>query len=321
MSASELLIIGRTGQLALSLAERAAGRGITFQTVGRPEVDLLEPGPLGDAVARSGAATIVNVAAYTAVDQAEKEVQIAERVNAQAPGAIASAAHSRGARFVQISTDYVFDGAKVEPYDEDDATAPLGVYGRTKLAGEENVRAVLARHVILRTSWVYSPFGRNFVKTMLMLAETHPELRVVDDQIGTPTCALDLADAILMMVERWRDEPDMGLGATYHLAGGGTATSWAGFAHEIFCVSARLGGPRAEVAPIKTSQWPTPAQRPSNSALASDRFAAMFGYRAPDWRQSVAACVDRLLREATFHGAHNVPPSSLLQTGRGGKRC
>jgi dTDP-4-dehydrorhamnose reductase len=290
------LVIGRNGQLALSLAERAAARGIDLAFAARPDLDLADPDSLRRAVLGSGAPVIVNAAAHTAVDQAEDEPEAAHALNAIAPGLLAEAARETGARLIHVSTDYVFDGSGERPWTEADETGPRSVYGRSKLAGEEAVRAALPDHVILRTAWVYSPFGRNFVKTMLALAETRDSLTVVGDQVGNPTSALDIADGILAVIEGWRADPARGLGATYHLAGAGE-TSWADFAREIFALSRARGGPFAEVTDIATVDWPAKAPRPLNSRLSSDLFAQTFGYRAPDWRQSLAGVVERLLAE------------------------
>ncbi|HEY0412887.1 MAG TPA: dTDP-4-dehydrorhamnose reductase [Allosphingosinicella sp.] len=294
---SGVLVVGRDGQLALSLAERAAAAGVVLSFVGRPEIDLLEPGTLRRAIRDAAPEVIVNAAAYTAVDQAEDEPEAAAAVNAAAPRAIAEAARAAGARFIHVSTDYVFDGTGDRPWREDDPTAPAGVYGRTKLAGEEAVREILRGHAIVRTAWVYSPFGRNFVKTMLSVAEARSELRVVGDQVGNPTSALDLADGLLAMLAAWRQEPRLGLGATYHLAGTGSA-SWADFARAVFALSGARGGPTADVEAIVTAEWPAKAPRPLNSRLSSDRFAATFGYRAPPWRESLERVIGRLLPDA-----------------------
>lgn len=291
---SGILVLGRAGQLALSLAERAPDHGLALAFTGRPEADLADPDSLRRAVRESGAEVIVNAAAHTAVDQAEDEPDAAHALNVTGPLALAEAARGAGARLVHVSTDYVFDGTGERPWREDDPTGPRSVYGRTKLEGEEAVRRALADHAILRTAWVYSPFGRNFVRTMLAVAETRPRLTVVGDQVGNPTCALDIADGILTMIRTWRDEPARGLGATYHLAGTGS-TSWADFAREIFARSAAFGGPSAEVEAIATADWPAKAPRPLNSRLDSSRFAATFGYRAPRWQESLAPVVARLL--------------------------
>jgi dTDP-4-dehydrorhamnose reductase len=288
------LVIGRSGQLALSLAERAPAHGLDLSFAARPDIDLADPDSLRRAVLASGAPVVINAAAYTAVDQAEDEPEAAHAANALAPAVLAEAARETGARLIQVSTDYVFDGSGERPWTEADATGPRSVYGRSKLAGEEAVRAALPDHVILRTAWVYSPFGKNFVKTMLGLAETRETLTVVGDQVGNPTSALDIADGILAALGAWREDSALGLGATYHLAGTG-ATSWADFAREIFALSRALGGPSAEVSDIATADWPAKAPRPLNSRLSSDLFAETFGYRAPPWRGSLASVVERLL--------------------------
>lgn len=290
------LVIGRSGQLALSLAERAKAEGRPLVLVGRPDVDLEDPDSLRHALLSSGAGIVINAAAYTAVDQAEDEPDRAWAQNAEAPRILAEAARDVGALLIHVSTDYVFDGSGEVPRRESDPTGPAGVYGRTKLAGEEAIRAILPGHAIVRTAWVYSPFGRNFVKTMLDLARTRPGLRVVGDQVGNPTSALDLAEGLLAMVSAWEREPDRGAGATYHLAGTGSA-SWAEFAREIFALSAALGGPSASVEAIATADWPAKAPRPLNSRLDSSLFAETFGYCAPDWRESLALVVERLLAE------------------------
>jgi dTDP-4-dehydrorhamnose reductase len=289
------LVIGRSGQLALSLAERAPAHGLDLDFAARPDIDLADPDSLRRAVLGSGAPVIVNAAAHTAVDQAEDEPEAAHALNAAAPGVLAQAAREAGARLIHVSTDYVFDGSGERPWTEADATGPRSVYGRSKLAGEEAVRAALPDHVILRTAWVYSPFGKNFVRTMLALAETRGALTVVGDQVGNPTSALDIADGILAVIEGWRTDAARGLGATYHLAGTG-ATSWADFAREIFALSRARGGPSAEVSDIATADWPARAPRPLNSRLSSDLFAETFGYRAPPWRESLATVVDRLVK-------------------------
>jgi dTDP-4-dehydrorhamnose reductase len=290
------LVIGRSGQLALSLAERAKAEGRPLVFVGRPDVDLEDPDSLRHALLSSGAGIVINAAAYTAVDQAEEEPDRAWAQNAEAPRTLAEVARDVGARLVHVSTDYVFDGSGDAPRREDEPVGPASVYGRTKLAGEEAIRAILPGHAIVRTAWVYSPFGRNFVKTMLDLARTRPGLRVVGDQVGNPTSALDLADGLLALVRAWEREPDRGAGATYHLAGTGS-TSWAEFAREIFALSAERGGPSASVEAIATADWPAKASRPLNSRLDSTLFAETFGYQAPPWQESLALVVERLLAE------------------------
>jgi dTDP-4-dehydrorhamnose reductase len=292
---SGILVIGRGGQLASSLAERAEGRGLTLSSAGRPDVDLRHEESLRRCIGTSGAAIVINAAAYTAVDQAEDEPDLAEAVNAVAPRLMAEAARDAGARLIHVSTDYVFDGGGDRPRTEADPTAPLGIYGRTKLRGEEAVRDTLPGHAIVRTAWVYSPFGRNFVKTMLAAAQVRPELRIVDDQFGNPTSALDLADGLLAIAERWQAAPHEAPGGTFHLAGTGS-TSWAGFAREVFALSRACEGPSAEVVGIATSDWPAKAPRPLNSRLSSDLFERSFGYRAPEWQESLKGVVERLVR-------------------------
>lgn len=290
----KLLVTGREGQLARSLAERAAGsEGVELVTLGRPELDLERPETIAAAIARVAPDVVINAAAYTAVDQAEDEPDLAGRVNAEAPGHLAAAAAKVGARFVQISTDYVYDGSGDRPYTEDAPTGPLGVYGRTKLAGEEAARAACPDAVIVRTAWVYSPFGRNFLRTMMTLAESRDVLTVVGDQFGNPTGALDIADGLLTLVSRWKTSPRTALGGTYHLAGTGS-TSWAGFAAEIMDRCCALGLPAAAVTPIASADWPTRAIRPGNSRLDSSAFARDIGYAAPRWQDSVADVVRRL---------------------------
>lgn len=296
-----ILVLGRQGQLARSLAERAPDHGLSLAFTGRPDADLDDRDSLRRAVRESGAGVIVNAAAHTAVDQAEDEPDLALALNVGGPEALAEAARETGARLIHVSTDYVFDGSGERPWRENDPTGPRSVYGRTKLQGEGAIRAILPEHAILRTAWVYSPFGRNFVKTMLGAAETRPELRVVGDQVGNPTSALDLADGILTMIAAWQTEPALGLGQTYHLAGTGS-TSWSEFAREIFALSRAQGGPSAEVEAIATADWPARAPRPLNSRLDSGRFAETFGYRAPPWQESLAVVVERLLAERAKAG-------------------
>lgn len=291
----KILVTGRSGQLARALGERSAGRPREqWRFAARPEFDLLQPDSIRRTVERVRPDLIVNTAAYTAVDQAESDLAEAEAANAAAPGVLAAAARNIGARLIHLSTDYVFDGTSPEPYREDAPTAPINAYGRTKLAGEEAVRAELAEHLIVRTAWVYSPWGRNFVKTMLGLAGTRDRLNVVSDQLGCPTSALDLADGLLAAVTAWKSDPARGLGETCHLAGTGE-TSWAGLAEAVFAVSAEHGGPSAEVTAVTADQWPTPAARPANSRLDSRKYRDAFGYAAPPWRVSVAAVVEKLL--------------------------
>ena len=287
------MVTGRDGQVVRSLFARAASHPeLEIVALGRPELDLADLAGIAPAIAASRPDILVSAAAYTAVDKAEDEPELAHRINAEAAGELARAARAVGAPIIHLSTDYVFDGALDRPYIETDPTNPLGVYGRSKLDGEMAVRAAQPDHLILRTAWVYSPFGRNFVKTMLTLAETRNRLGVVDDQHGNPTSALDIADAILRIAERWQSGART-YGA-FHFTGSGE-TTWCGLAREVFRVSRELDGPFAEVDAIPTAAYPTRARRPANSRLDSSRFAAAFDHRAPAWQASVAETVRQLL--------------------------
>ena len=285
-----ILLTGREGQVAQGLREKVSEwPELELIPAGRPEVDLAEPGSVARVIRAVSPDLVINAAAYTAVDQAEDEPDLALRVNADAAGEAAAAARNVNAAIVHLSTDYVFDGQANIPYDEDSPTDPLLIYGRSKLAGEEAVRAANPDHIILRTAWVYSPFGRNFVRTMVAAARDRDVLNVVDDQHGSPTSALDLADAILAIARQW--PPDSG--RTYHLAGSGSA-SWFQLAEAVMANCQRLGLPAAEVHPITTADWPTRAVRPAYAVLDCTKIERDLGIRLPDWRDSVAATVERL---------------------------
>jgi dTDP-4-dehydrorhamnose reductase len=236
----------------------------------------------------------VNAAAYTAVDQAETEPEVAFAVNAEGAGEVAFEAREVGAPVIQISTDYVFDGRATQPYREDSATGPVNVYGQSKLAGEEAVRSANPQHLIFRTSWVFSPFGANFLKTMLRVASERDEVRVVSDQIGCPTSAHGLARAILEPLRAWRSGRTTGQGDTYHFASAG-ACSWSGFAEEIFRASSEAGGPAAQVVPITTDEYPTIAKRPGYSVLDTSKFTRDFNLALPNWQNEVREAVRRLV--------------------------
>ena len=236
---------------------------------------------------------VVNLAAYTAVDRAESEPAAAHAVNCAGAANVAAACARRGTPLIHLSTDYVFDGDKRGAYVEDDSVNPLGVYGRTKEAGERAVREALPRHVILRTSWVYGAFGQNFVKTMLRLGAERPVLRVVADQHGSPTAAADIAAALVAITARL-GEPDPPWG-TYHFAGGGGVTTWHGFAEAIFALAAPRLGPMPRVEAIATADYPTAARRPANSVLDCAKIARAFGVAAPPWRESLARVVAELV--------------------------
>lgn len=290
-----IAVTGRTGQVVQSLLARAAAAGVAVIPVGRPELDLEQPASTLQALAAVEPDCIVNAAAYTAVDRAEAEPDLAMRVNGFGAGAVAAAAAAFGVPLIQISTDYVFDGTAARPWRESDATAPLGAYGRSKLAGEQSVAASTDDYAILRTAWVYSPYGGNFVKTMLRLAETRDELGVVADQLGSPTSAPDLAEAIIAVGKALVARPrDAALRGVFHAAGTGEA-SWAELAEAVFAASAALGGPDARVKRIATADYPTPARRPANSRLDCSLLAERHGLRLPPWQESVRTCVAELL--------------------------
>lgn len=289
-------MIGQSGQVAQSLAELAAGRpDISF--AGRPEVDLAKPGSAAQLIAERRPALVINAAAYTAVDRAEEEGRLAFRINAEAVAEIGTAAAAIGAPVIHPSTDYVFAGTAPGAVQEVEPIAPINSYGASKAAGEAALREAQADHLILRTSWVYSRFGSNFVRTMLRLAGERDEVRVVADQRGCPTSAHDLAAALLDLADRRLGGEGAGWGATYHLAGSG-ACSWAELAEQVFAVSGSLGGPVARIVPIPTSEFPTPARRPINSELDCSAIAERFGLRLPPWRESVPSSVAALLGKA-----------------------
>jgi dTDP-4-dehydrorhamnose reductase len=290
----KILVTGSQGQLVQSLIERGAGfPGLSLRAAGRPDLDLEDPASIERVVRAEAPDVIVNAAAYTKVDQAEDEPDRAFRINAAAAGELAAAARKAGARLIQISTDYVFDGDADVPYTEEARTNPLGVYGRSKLEGEELVRSETPDHLIVRTAWVYSPFGQNFVKTMMRLGRDRDSLSVVADQHGNPSSALDLADGLLTAISVWRQDSRRGLGETFHLAGSGPAT-WFEFAEHILAECKRLGISSATVCPISTEDWPTKAARPRNSMLDCAKFVRSFDFRAPDWRQSASETIKRL---------------------------
>ena len=289
----KVLVTGTEGQLARSLAERARLHPeFDLIACGRPELDLELPGSAAKTIGEAAPDIVINAAAYTAVDQAEDEPERAFRINAEAAGEVAEAAARARAAVIQLSTDYVFDGRARDPYREDSPVDPLGAYGRSKLAGEERVRGANPRHAIVRTAWVYSPFGRNFLRSIVAAAGVRDRLTVVDDQRGSPSSALDLADGLLAMIKAGGE-----WGETYHLAGRGTA-SWCEFAREIMDQCEANGLPHVPVDPIRTEDWPTPAQRPRNSVLDSSKFEQAFAFAMSDWRASTREVVKRLARDA-----------------------
>ncbi len=292
-----ILITGGTGQLARALAA-AAPQGLSAQVVGRPAFDFDQPDTLAAVFAEAAPSLVVNAAAYTAVDAAEDEAEAAYRANRDGPARLAALCAGSGIPLIHVSTDYVFDGRKGAPYVETDPTAPQGVYGASKLAGEQAALAGCTRAIVLRTSWVYSPVGRNFVRTMLAVAQRTDRLRVVADQVGCPTTAADLADAILAIVTRiTRDGWDNAYAGVYHAAGTGW-TSWHGLATATFEEAARHGARLPTVDPITTADWPTKAARPADSRLDCGKLHAVFGVRLPEWRTSLARTIDAIFTSA-----------------------
>lgn len=288
-----VLVLGSSGQVAMALAALRAP-GFEVVCAGRPALDLTVPSTIDAAIAAHAPDAIINAAAYTAVDRAESEPDAAHALNAAGAEAAARAARRAGCAFIHISTDYVFDGRKPSPYREDDATNPLSVYGQSKRAGELAVIAAHPDAIILRTSWVYAAHGANFVRTMLRLAGEGKDVRVVDDQIGAPTSAGAIADAIgaLLHQIQGRTLPARGI---FHLTCRGE-TSWCGFARAIFAASAARGGPATAVTPISTAEYPTAAHRPANSRLDCTRLFHTFGIRLPDWRAALEPVMDTLVR-------------------------
>jgi dTDP-4-dehydrorhamnose reductase len=301
----KIVIVGRNGQLAWEANQRFQGLGQVI-CVGRPELDLLDLNGVRKEIRRIKPTVIVNTAAYTAVDQAESEPEAAMKINSEAPAVIADEAKQLGALFITYSTDYVFDGKSATPYSESDPTAPLNVYGASKLSGERAVEAVSGNHLIFRTSWVYGARGKNFLKTILKLAAERPELRIVDDQVGAPTWSRDLADATRKIIEQLatKSEPENipigeALGdrrGIYHMTATGSV-SWCGFATAILEEIGKRGlssGTLAKLVPIPSSEYPTPAARPHNSRLCNDKLKNAFGVMLPPWRESLAAVMDEL---------------------------
>lgn len=292
-----LVVTGLKGQVVTSLVERGAGRAI-IAPLGRPEVDIADPASVEAAITRAEPDAIISAAAYTAVDKAELEPELAMRVNGAGAGAVAATAAKLGVPRLHLSTDYVFDGTLDRPYVETDPTGPTGAYGRSKLAGERAVLERAPNSAVLRTAWVYSPFGANFVRTMLQLAETREEIGVVADQIGNPTSAIDIADAALAIAAKLCVDASPALRGVFHMSGQGEA-SWADFAEAIFAASGRDGRPVPRVKRIATADYPTPARRPANSRLDNSRLKRIYGLALPEWRASLADCVARLNREGS----------------------
>lgn len=284
-----ILLLGAGGQLG-KLLERRLQPQVALT---RAELDLADAEAVRAAIRGAEPEILINAAAYTAVDRAEQEQEVAHKVNAVAPGVMAQEMAARNGWLIHYSTDYVFEGAGVQPWRETDPTGPLNVYGQSKLDGERAIAEAGGRHIILRTSWVYAAEGKNFLHTMLRLGKERSLLKIVDDQIGAPTSAEAITDATVAVLDRLAAGPGAELGGVYHLTCAGE-TSWCGFARAIFDRFAeRQAAP--EVVPIPTEAYPTPARRPHNSRMCCDKFTNTFGFRMPEWQQALDQVAKELL--------------------------
>ncbi len=292
----KILVTGKSGQLARSIAQRCdASDEHEFIFAGRETFDLNHVDQIEDWVCSQSPQLIINAAAWTAVDAAEDQAEAAFLMNSEVPFQLAKSASKIGARLIHVSTDYVYDGLKEAAYIESDATNPQGVYGRSKLLGEQRIGSVFDDFVILRTAWVYGPYGSNFVKTMLKLGETRDEFNVVEDQFGNPTSSLDLADAILCIVDHWDAGRLSPTAQIYHCAGAGN-TSWADFARRVFSMAQVAGNKPVTVRGIPSSEWPTKAVRPANSRLDCSKFQWDFGMQMPAWEESLQQTIHHLMQ-------------------------
>lgn len=293
MAEGRILVTGAGGQLGRALLRQRWPAGYEAVGLDRAALDLADPDAVAAALTMERWAAVINAAAYTAVDRAESEPTAAWRANALGPAALAAACTAASVPLVHVSTDYVFDGAKQGAWAVDDATAPLGVYGASKLGGEWAVRTACRRHVIVRTAWLVSATGHNFVRTMLRLAAESPAVRVVADQRGAPTGADDLAAALAGVAIRLAEDAEAPIG-TFHFAGAGE-TSWHGFAEAIFAQSAARGGPSARAEPIATADYPTPAHRPANSLLSTEAISRAYGIVPRAWQDMLDDILDELI--------------------------
>jgi dTDP-4-dehydrorhamnose reductase len=288
------LLLGGTGQVGEEIRALPFPENVTVVAPSRAALNLEDPRSIARIIAAEPWSAVINAAAYTEVDRAESEEPVAFAVNAEAPARLAAETGQRGIPLIQISTDYVFDGRKGAPYVEEDEPAPLNAYGRSKLAGERGVRAANPRHVILRTSWVYSPYRKNFVRTILRLAGERDRLTIVADQRGCPTAARDIAQACRDIAARCASTPERAPYGIYHYAGAGEAT-WFEFASAIVDLAADRLGRKPQVAPIRTIDYPTPAIRAADTRLNCTAVTRAFGIKPRPWRQALAETVDRLL--------------------------
>ncbi len=296
-----ILVFGGNGQLGQELIRAAAVRATVLRALSHAEADIADASAIATALALWKPNLVVNAAAYTKVDLAETELEEARRGNEIGPAVVAAACARAGVPMVHISTDYVFDGSKEGAYLESDPACPISAYGRSKAAGEEAVRSHLAQHVILRTAWVYSEFGHNFLKTVLRLAATRDELRIVSDQHGSPTSAGELAEAVLNVAAAFVH--DRTLAGTYHFTAAGV-TTWHGFASRIVAIAAPVTGRNPRVIPIGTADYPTPAKRPTNSRLDCRSFVKTFGFLPRHWTVGVDATTRALVDSVQQAGSH-----------------
>ncbi len=298
MTASRhVLVTGADGQVGTELSAESGAHGLSVTALSRSLLDITDADAIAGAIAAHKPDIVINAAAYTAVDKTESEPELANAVNARGPGLLAAACHGAGIPLFHISTDYVFDGSATRAWREDDPVNPLGVYGRSKAEGEASVRRATQRHIILRTAWIFSAQGSNFVKTMLRLAGERDRLSVVDDQSGNPTSATDIARVLLQLAATCIDQVRAGEAppwGTYHFCNAGV-TSWCGFARAIMEGSSRRGGPSVPVTPITTAEYPTPAKRPANSALDCDKLKTAFGIEPRPWEFALDDVLDQLV--------------------------
>jgi dTDP-4-dehydrorhamnose reductase len=302
-----IAVTGRNGQIVRALMEAASAQEVEVFPLGRPELELGLPATIEAALRGVEPDIVVNAAAYTAVDQAEREPEIARLVNSTGAGAVAAASRALGVPVIHLSTDYVFDGAKESAYVEEDPVAPQSVYGATKLAGERAVAAATTDHLILRTAWVYAPHGKNFVRTMIQLAQSRAEVRVVADQIGCPTYAPDIAVALIQIAQNLLKSPsDPRLRGLVHFAGRGE-TSWADFAAAIFSYLAAKGLKRPALTSISSADYPTLAKRPLNSRLNCTKVARVHGVESIPWQDSLDICLESLIASSVDQPAVSVP--------------
>ena len=289
-----ILVAGKNGQVATALSRAQNDDMVVLKAAGRDEMDVTSVGDIEAAFSSFHPDLLINTAAYTAVDKAETDAELAFAVNDGGAANLARISANANVPIIHLSTDYVFDGKKSTPYSETDAVSPLGVYGKSKLAGEQAVARVNPQHMIIRTSWVYSPYGGNFVSMMLKLAQTRDEIGVVADQIGHPTSADDLANGLFGLANALRLQSERFQAGLYHMSGA-TPASWDELATFTFQESTRLGGPSATVKQLSSEEYPTLAPRPANSCLDCRKLEQTYSIRLQDWQSGVRACLEHTL--------------------------